>query len=132
MRPTACNEIDTAIVISSVAHTKRYFEKMVAKATFHQSATSNLSILLYHYRRRMRNIMLVAGLGISLLASIFMAYGKVFRRRETIEEQSGSTEIHNQKEKEHRMRETRFAQIGAALLILGFSVQIAANVINES
>ena len=33
--------------------------------------------------------MLVVGLGISLLASIFMAYGKVFRRRETIEEQSG-------------------------------------------
>jgi predicted histidine transporter YuiF (NhaC family) len=72
--------------------------------------------------------MLVVGLGISLL----MAYGKVFRRRETIEEQSGSTESHNQKEKEHRMRETRFAQIGAALLIAGFSVQIAANVIYES
>jgi hypothetical protein len=54
------------------------------------------------------------------------------RRRETIEEQSGSTERQNQKEKEHRMRETRFAQIGAALLITGFSVQIAANVIYES
>ena len=79
----------------------------------------------------MKNIMLV-GLCISLLASIFMAYGKVFRRRETIEEQSGSTESHNQKEKEHRMRETRFAQLGAALLIAGFSVQIAANVIYES
>ena len=76
--------------------------------------------------------MLVVGLGISLLASIFMAYGKVFRKRETIEEQSGSTERQNQKEKEHRMRETRFAQIGAALLITGFSVQIAANVIYES
>jgi hypothetical protein len=79
----------------------------------------------------MKNIMLVVGLGISLLASIFMAYGKVFRRKETIEEQSGSTEIHNQKEKEHRMRETRFAQIGAVLLITGFSVQIAANVTYE-
>jgi hypothetical protein len=76
--------------------------------------------------------MLVAGLCISLLASIFMPYGKVFRRRETIDEQSGSTEIYNQREKEHRMRETRFAQIGAALLILGFAVQIAANVIYES
>jgi hypothetical protein len=52
-----------------------------------------------------------------------MAYGKVFRKRETIEEQSGSTERQNQKEKEHRMRETRFAQIGAALLMAGFSVQ---------
>jgi predicted histidine transporter YuiF (NhaC family) len=79
----------------------------------------------------MKNIMLVVGLSISLLASIFMAYGKVFRRRETIEEQSGSTEVHNQKEKEHRMRETRFAQIGAILLIAGFSVQIAANVTYE-
>ena len=59
----------------------------------------------------MRNIVLVAGLCISLLASIFMAHPKVFRRRETTEEQSGSTEIHNQKEKEHRMRETMFAQI---------------------
>ena len=37
----------------------------------------------------MKNIMLVIGLGISLVASIFMAYGKVFRRKETIEEQSG-------------------------------------------
>jgi predicted histidine transporter YuiF (NhaC family) len=79
----------------------------------------------------MKNIMLVVGLSISLLASIFMAYGKVFRRRETIEEQSGSTEVHNQREKEHRMRETRFAQIGAILLIAGFSVQIAANVTYE-
>jgi predicted histidine transporter YuiF (NhaC family) len=67
--------------------------------------------------------MLVVGLGISLLVSIFMAYGKAFHRRETIEEQSGSTERQNQKEKEHRMRETRFAQIGAALLIAGFSAQ---------
>jgi predicted histidine transporter YuiF (NhaC family) len=80
----------------------------------------------------MKNIMLVVGLGISLLVSIFMAYGKAFHRRETIEEQSGSTERQNQKEKEHRMRETRFAQIGAALLIAGFSAQIAANVIYES
>ena len=30
------------------------------------------------------------------------------------------------------MRETKFAQIGSALLIAGFSVQIAANVIYES
>jgi hypothetical protein len=49
----------------------------------------------------------------------------------TIEEQSGSIDIHNQMEKEHRMRETRFAQIGAILLIAGFSVQIAANVTYE-
>jgi hypothetical protein len=80
----------------------------------------------------MKNIMLVVGLSISLLASIFMAYGKVFRKRETIEEQSGSTERQNQKEKEHRMRETRFAQIGAAILIAGFLYKIAANVIYES
>jgi hypothetical protein len=80
----------------------------------------------------MKNIMLVVGLGISLLASIFMAYGKVFRRKETIEEQSGSSERENQKEKEHRLKETRFAQVGAILLITGFSVQIAANVIFES
>ena len=76
--------------------------------------------------------MLVVGLSISLLASIFMAYRKVFRKRETIEEQSGSTERQNQKEKEHRMRETRFAQIGAAILIAGFLYKIAANVIYES
>ena len=73
--------------------------------------------------------MLVVGLSISLLPSVFMAYGKVFCKRETIEKQSGSTERQNQKEKEHRMRETRFAQIGTVLLIAGFSVQIAANVI---
>ena len=80
----------------------------------------------------MKNILLVIGLGISLLASIFMAYGKVFRKKEAIEEQSGSSERENQKEKEHRMKETRMAQVGAALLIAGFSVQIAANLIFES
>jgi hypothetical protein len=47
----------------------------------------------------MKNIMLVVGLSISLLASIFMAYGKVFRKRETIEEQSGSTERQNQRKR---------------------------------
>ena len=82
--------------------------------------------------QNMKNIMLVVGLGISLLASIFMAYGKVFRGKKTIEEQSGSSERENQKEKEHRLRETRIAQVGAILLITGFSVQIAANAIFES
>ena len=80
----------------------------------------------------MKNIMLVVGLSISLLASIFMAYGKVFRKRETIEEQSGSTERQNQKEKEHRMRETRFAQIGAAHFDSGFLCTNSCNVIYES
>ena len=80
----------------------------------------------------MKNILLVIGLGISLLASIFMAYGKVFRKKEAIEEQSGSSERENQKEREHRLKETRMAQVGAALLIAGFSVQIAANLIFES
>ena len=65
--------------------------------------------------------MLVVGRSISLLASIFMAYGKVFRKRETIERTIRYMERHNQKEKEHRMRETRFAQIGAPLLIAGYS-----------
>ena len=82
--------------------------------------------------QNMKNIMLVVGLGISLLASIFMAYGKVFRGKKAIEEQSGSSERENQKEKEHRLRETRIAQVGAILLITGFSVQIAPNVIFES
>ena len=80
----------------------------------------------------MKNIVLVIGLGISLLASIFIAYGTVFRKKEAIEEQSGSSERENQKEKEHRLKETRMAQGGAALLIAGFSVQIAANLIFES
>jgi hypothetical protein len=80
----------------------------------------------------MKNVMLVIGLDISSLASIFMAYGKVFRGKKAIEEQSGSSERENQKEKEHRLRETRIAQVGAILLITGFSVQIAANVIFES
>jgi predicted RND superfamily exporter protein len=80
----------------------------------------------------MKNIVLVIGLGISLLASIFMAYGKVFRKKEAIEEQSGSSGRENQKEKEHRLKETRIAQVGAVLLMAGFSIQIAANLISES
>jgi hypothetical protein len=56
----------------------------------------------------------------------------VFRRKDTIEEQSGSSERENQKEKEHRLKETGFAQVGVILLITEFSVQIAANAIFES
>jgi hypothetical protein len=37
----------------------------------------------------MKNLMLVVGMGMSLLASVFMAHGKVFLKRETREEQSG-------------------------------------------
>jgi hypothetical protein len=61
---------------------------------------------------------LVFGLGISLLASIFTVY-----RRETIVEHQVVLKGRINRRKEHRMTKTRFAQIGAVLLIAGLSVQ---------
>lgn len=77
------------------------------------------------------NWTLIAGLVISLIASILMAYGRIFRTKHTIEKESGSNlgEGINKSEMKHRLNETRIAQLGACLLILGFSVQIVAHVI---
>jgi hypothetical protein len=81
----------------------------------------------------MKNLMLVVGMGMSLLASVFMAYGKVFLKRETREEQSGILKGKIKSRGKGTWSDgTRFAQIGAVLLIARFSIQIDANVVYET
>lgn len=78
------------------------------------------------------NSVLIVGLVTSLIASILMAYGRIFRTKHTIEKESDShREGLNRAEMVHRLIETRIAQLGAGLLILGFSVQIIAHIFFE-
>ena len=78
------------------------------------------------------NLVLIIGLVTSLIASILMAYGRIFRTKRTIEKESNNyTEGLNRTEMTHRLIETRIAQLGAALLILGFSIQIVAHIFFE-
>lgn len=65
------------------------------------------------------------GLIIDLIAAILLYYGKIFRSTETIKLMSQEREH----EIKHRLLETRLAQIGAILLILGFLIQIIGHII---
>jgi hypothetical protein len=60
--------------------------------------------------------------------SIFTtAYGRVFRTKHEIEKQAeGSAEL-NQSKMRHKLTETRVAQTGAILLIIGFVIQVFAH-----
>jgi hypothetical protein len=60
------------------------------------------------------------GLIVDLIAAILLYYGKIFRTRETIKLIS----YEGEHEEKHRIFETRLAQIGAILLIIGFFIQI--------
>jgi len=67
---------------------------------------------------------MLAGLVINLIASILISYGRIFRSKKTIEKESitdGHVNVHEEK---HRLIETRIAQVGAALLAIGFAIQI--------
>ncbi|MGA8912965.1 MAG: hypothetical protein WB443_08935 [Nitrososphaeraceae archaeon] len=84
------------------------------------------------FKDRDMNLVLIIGLVTSLIASILMAYGRIFRTKHTIEKESNShTEGLNKAEMTHRLIETRIAQLGAGLLILGFSIQIVAHIFFE-
>jgi len=73
------------------------------------------------------NSLLIAGLIVSVIASLLTAYGRVFRTKNEIEKQSeGSTGL-NQSKMRHKLIETRVAQIGAILLVLGFVIQVFAH-----
>lgn len=71
------------------------------------------------------------GLVINLLASILIGYGRIFRSKKTIEKESQTSNDENTYEEKHRLLETRVAQLGAALLAIGFAIQIWANVIDS-
>ena len=76
----------------------------------------------------MAKTLILVGLIMNLIASIMIGYGKIFRSKKTIEKESQTGNSENKPEKQHRLLETRIAQVGAALLAIGFAVQIWGNV----
>lgn len=76
----------------------------------------------------MPNNLVIIGLILNLIASFLIAYGRIFRSKETIKKESNTEGGHNPEEERHRLKETRIAQIGAGLMVIGFAVQIIGNV----
>ena len=60
-----------------------------------------------------------------------IAYGRIFRSKKTIAKESQTRYEENVYEERHRLIETRVAQIGAALLAIGFALQIWGNLIES-
>ena len=78
------------------------------------------------------NSVVILGLALNLIAAFMIAYGRIFRTKETIHEESKTSGQINLKEERHRLLETRMAQAGAVILATGFAVQIVGNVFFES
>jgi hypothetical protein len=57
-----------------------------------------------------------------------IAYGRIFRSKKTIKKESITDGGYNPEEERHRLEETRIAQIGVGLMVIGFAVQIIGNV----
>jgi hypothetical protein len=74
----------------------------------------------------------VIGLAISLVASFLISYGRIFRTKNIINEESKTSGYYNMKEAHQRLVETRVAQVGAVLLVLGFAMQLVGNILFES
>jgi hypothetical protein len=66
----------------------------------------------------------LAGLVMNLIASLLIGYGRIFRSKRTIQKESRNEGLENVHEEKHRLIETRVAQVGAALLSIGFATQI--------
>ncbi len=72
----------------------------------------------------MTNTIVLVGLVLRLIASIMIGYGRIFRSKRTVLEESRTDGYENIHEVKHRLLETRIAQIGAVLLSCGFSFQL--------
>lgn len=68
--------------------------------------------------------LILIGLIIDMIAAILLYYGKIFRTSENIKLMS----YEHEHEIKHRLLETRLAQIGAILLIIGFFIQILGHI----
>ena len=79
----------------------------------------------------MVNSVIIIGLIFNLIASFLIAYGRIFRSKETIKNESKTKGDHNPFEEKHRLKETRVAQIGAIIMVIGFAIQIAGNVFSQ-
>jgi hypothetical protein len=76
----------------------------------------------------MTNSIVLGGLVTSLIASILLSYGRIFRSKKTIIKESKTDNNENIHEEKHRLLETRVAQVGAVLLTIGFAIQIWGNI----
>jgi hypothetical protein len=72
----------------------------------------------------MTDSIVLAGLVTNLIASMLLGYGRIFRSKKTIINESKTSGNENIHEEKHRLLETRIAQVGAALLTIGFAIQI--------
>ncbi len=77
------------------------------------------------------NIVLITGLIVSVIASILMAYGRIFRTKHEMEKESEGNVGLNESKMKHKLIETRVAQVGAILLVVGFTIQVIAHIIFE-
>jgi hypothetical protein len=75
----------------------------------------------------MGNSIMVIGLSFNLIAAFLIAYGRIFRSKETIRNESKTQGEHNLYEEKQRLKETRIAQIGAIIMVIGFAIQIIGN-----
>jgi hypothetical protein len=78
------------------------------------------------------NTVVITGLALSLVASLLIGYGRIFRTKDTIREESKTSGHYNIREAHHRLVETRVAQSGAILLVSGFALQLIGNIFFES
>ncbi|MGA8106384.1 MAG: hypothetical protein WB815_06980 [Nitrososphaeraceae archaeon] len=76
----------------------------------------------------MVNNIVILGLVLNLIASFLIAYGRIFRSKKTIQKESRTDKEYNPEEERQRLKETRIAQIGAAVMIAGFAIQIIGNI----
>jgi len=75
------------------------------------------------------DIVLIAGLLVSVIASVLTAYGRIFRSKHEIEKESSGNQELNEAKVKHKLIETRVAQVGAVLLVAGFTIQVIAHVL---
>ena len=70
----------------------------------------------------MVNNIIILGLVLNMIASFLIAYGRIFRSKKTIQKESRTDKERNLEEERQRLKETRIAQIGAAVMVAGFAI----------
>jgi hypothetical protein len=76
----------------------------------------------------MVNNVVILGLVLNMIASFLIAYGRIFRSKKIIQKESRTDKERNPEEERQRLKETRIAQIGAAVMVAGFAIQIIGNI----
>ena len=58
----------------------------------------------------MPNNLVIIGLILNLIASLLIAYGRIFRSKKTIKKESNTEGGHNPEEERHRLKQEKLAQ----------------------